>query len=85
MLKSLKNQIASCPDLETILYCDPRGGAKDGEDESSGPSSVFFEILDLVRESGRNITVKEFLPGELDLPGAMQRTVGITVTPYCRD
>jgi hypothetical protein len=79
MLQLLGTQIASCPELETILYCYPlRRPMGDEERVYFQPESVFTAICDLVRESGRDIAVREFLPNELDLPGAMQQSVRIS-------
>jgi hypothetical protein len=78
MLQLLGTQIASCPGLETILYCyPPRRAMGDEERLYFRPESIFTAIFDLVRETGRDIAVREFLPNELDLPGAMQRSVRI--------
>jgi hypothetical protein len=75
-LPSFRSQIASCPQLEAIFYCHPRLM----EDEHSPPGSEFTAILKLVLESGRDIAVGEFLPNELDLPGAIPRSVGIPLS-----
>jgi hypothetical protein len=82
MLQSLKCQIISCPELEAIMYCDQpqRWEPMYGEYQYCPLGSAFTAIVDLVRETGRDITVREFLPTELDLPGAVQRSVSIPLT-----
>jgi hypothetical protein len=82
MLRSLKGQIASCPELKAVLYCDHSRHAEttNGPYLYRRPAPVFPAIVDLVRRTGRAITVREFLPNELDLPGAMQQSVSILLT-----
>jgi hypothetical protein len=81
VLPSLRSQIGSCPQLEAIFYCRPQHMAMEDEQHLHHPyGSEFTAILDLVRETGRVITVRDFLENELDLPGALRRNVGIPLT-----
>jgi hypothetical protein len=85
MVRALTNaQIASCPELEAILYCDHSRPSKkkSGQHLSSRPAPALSVIVELVRKAGRNIAVGEFHPTELDLPGAMRRPVGIPLTVF---
>jgi F-box-like len=79
-LGSLRHQIESCPDLEAIFYRGWSQRRTSWDGEHIPPGAIFTAISDLIRETGRDITVMEFLPTELDLPGAMQRGVGIHLT-----
>jgi hypothetical protein len=90
ILPSLRHQIALCPELEAVFYCGPSqcGEINDEEDEYSRPESVLSAIVDVVRETGRDIMVKEFCPTELELPGSMRRNVCtplIVIRFYCHD
>lgn len=74
-LHSLRRQIASCPELESILYCGWLHQWTSPNGKYMPPVSIFTAISDLVRETGRDITVGEFVRSELDLPGSIQRSV----------
>jgi hypothetical protein len=67
MLEPIGCGIASCPELETILYSHPSGEA----------NRIFPAILDVVRKTGRHIDVRGILPNQWDLPGDMRRSVSI--------
>jgi hypothetical protein len=72
MLRSLGDRIASCQELETILLSDQYGHA----------GKVVPAFVDVIRKTGRDIAVREFLPTDLDLPGAMRRSVSIAATAF---
>jgi hypothetical protein len=79
MLPSLRRRITSCPELETILYCDPRGEAKAHEYQYSRPSEMLSAIFNVVRRTRIFIGFRTFFPNELDLPEDIRPSVRIVL------
>jgi hypothetical protein len=83
ILTSLGHQITLCPEIEAVFYCGQSQWeeANDEEDDYSRPELVLSAIAEVVRETGRDVKVREFCASEVDLPGFIQGNVGIS--SYC--
>jgi hypothetical protein len=84
MMESLRSQISFCPALEAIFYFDRLQYRRmdSGDFRRCTPSNlrgqVFLEIAALIKGTGRDITVQEYNPSELDLPSSMKRSVSVS-------
>jgi hypothetical protein len=81
MIESLQARICDWPELETVMYYDSskyrRMKAHEahitGAPTPHGP--VFWEIWDVIHATGRHITLRDFAPSDMSLPGSIQRKV----------
>jgi len=84
MLSSLETQIQFSPELEAILYSN-RAGSLDtlgirkfqptDDPDPSVSDGVLYEIWNIVRRSGKDISVWSFRPSDLNFPGSFLRRV----------
>jgi hypothetical protein len=73
---------APTPRRQNTRHCsqtEELGEYGGGEEWEENVEEQEEDLMDWIRETGKDIAIQEFLPSEVDLPGSVQRIVGISL------